>query len=104
MFLDHRCCRPTRLLLPRSGDAHSGPPRYIHGPEDSLGRYVQKVSLVPFCTTDVWIGWDLEGVEGEVTGLLRLDGLAPDQLEQVGALEFQEIPAAYLSDFMEDKV
>lgn len=64
-----------------------------------MARYVQRVSLVPFRAEEVWLGWELEGVEGDVDGLHRLDTLTADQRAQLDSLEYQSIPMEYLSDF-----
>ena len=35
-----------------------------------MGRYLQKISLRPYTDTDIWAGWELEGRNGEVEGLI----------------------------------
>lgn len=64
-----------------------------------MGRYVQRVSLVPFRAEEIWIGWELEGVEGEVDGLYWLESLSQEQQERMAALEWQPIPSEYLDGF-----
>lgn len=63
-----------------------------------MSRYVQRVSLFPFSSDDVLVGWELEGVEGDVKGLIPAAQLAPHELSQI---EFQRIPSSYLDDLLE---
>lgn len=63
-----------------------------------MGKYVQQISLVPFSTAEIWVGWELEGVEGEIDGLVEATGMSNAALAKVGVYEFQFIPAAYVSE------
>lgn len=63
-----------------------------------MGRYVQRISLVPFSTAEMWVGWELEGVEGEIDGLMEANGMSHAALAKMGVSEFQFIPAAYVSE------
>ena len=29
-----------------------------------MARYIQKITLVPFSAQELWVGWDLEGIDG----------------------------------------
>lgn len=64
-----------------------------------MSRYLQRISLFPFSTSDVWVGWELEGVDGEVEGLIQLSALPDEELSRLQVEEFQLIPAEYLQDF-----
>jgi hypothetical protein len=61
-----------------------------------MGRYLQKISLQPFSDEDVWTGWELEGRDGEIEGLIPADSMSPDELSRLGVTEFNKIPAEYL--------
>lgn len=63
-----------------------------------MGRYVQQISLVPFSTVDMWVGWELEGVDGEVDGLVLASTLSTSELARRGVYDFQFIPASYVDD------
>ena len=66
-----------------------------------MAKYLQKISLRPYSDTDMWTGWELEGVEGEVEGLLLADAMPPEEIARLGVAEFQKIPREYvdLADF-----
>ena len=61
-----------------------------------MTRYLQKISLRPFTDEDVWTGWDLEGYEGELEGLVLAESMSKDELSRLGVTEFNYIPARYL--------
>ena len=61
-----------------------------------MARYLQRISLRPYTDADVWTGWELEGREGEIEGLVLADSIAPEELERLGVTEFNRIPADYL--------
>jgi hypothetical protein len=62
-----------------------------------MGRYLQKISLRPYSDAEIWTGWELEGRDGELEGLVLADGLTADQLaHDYGVTEFQKIPYEYL--------
>ncbi len=61
-----------------------------------MARYLQRISLRPYTDADVWTGWELEGREGEIEGLVLADSLPPGELERLGVTEFNHIPAEYL--------
>lgn len=63
-----------------------------------MGRYIQKISLFPFSAQELWVGWELEGVDGEVPGLIRVADLTATELAEKGITEFQRIPFEYLGD------
>lgn len=63
-----------------------------------MGRYVQQISLVPFSTAEIWVGWELEGVEGEIEGLVAAVSMSPADLDKLSVREFQFIPAVYASE------
>lgn len=62
-----------------------------------MGRYLQKISLRPYSETEIWAGWELEGREGEVEGLIVADGMSAEELAKLGVTEFQKIPAEYIA-------
>ena len=68
-----------------------------------MARYIQKISLVPFSAQELWVGWELEGIEGEVAGLVAAATLTEDELRKRGVREFQYIPRNYLLDFEPSK-
>jgi hypothetical protein len=61
-----------------------------------MARYLQRISLRPYTDADVWTGWELEGREGEIEGLVLADSMAPEELDRLGVTEFNRIPAEYL--------
>ncbi len=62
-----------------------------------MGRYLQKISLRPYSDAEIWTGWELEGRDGEVDGLLLADGISAEQLaHDFGVVDFQKIPLEYL--------
>jgi hypothetical protein len=61
-----------------------------------MARYLQRISLRPYTDADVWTGWELEGREGEIEGLVLADSMAPEELARLGVTEFNRIPAEYL--------
>lgn len=61
-----------------------------------MARYIQKISLRPYSDTEVWTGWELEGREGAVEGLIQADGMSADELASIGVTEFHKIPKEYL--------
>lgn len=60
-----------------------------------MARYIQKISLRPYSDTEVWAGWELEGRDGEVEGLILADNMSADELAKLGVTEFQKIPREY---------
>jgi hypothetical protein len=61
-----------------------------------MARYLQKISLRPYTDDDVWTGWELEGRNGELEGLILAESMSPDELLKLGVTEFNRIPAEYL--------
>lgn len=61
-----------------------------------MARYLQRISLRPYTEADVWTGWELEGREGEIEGLILADSMPAEELERLGVTEFNKIPAEYL--------
>lgn len=62
-----------------------------------MSRYLQRISLRPYSDSEIWTGWELEGRQGEVEGLVLADGLSDEELaSQYGVTEFQKIPEEYL--------
>ena len=61
-----------------------------------MARYIQKISLRPYSDTEVWTGWELEGRDGEMEGLILAENMSPDELRRLGVTEFQKIPPEYL--------
>ncbi len=70
-----------------------------------MARYLQRISLRPYTDDDVWTGWELEGRDGEVEGLILADSMSADELSNLGVTEFNKIPAEYLeaSEFQPKK-
>ncbi len=70
-----------------------------------MARYLQRISLRPYTDDDVWTGWELEGRDGEVEGLILADSMSADELSSLGVTEFNKIPAEYLeaSEFQPKK-
>lgn len=65
-----------------------------------MSRYLQKISLRPYSETEIWTGWELEGHQGEVEGLLLADTMSDDEIAGLGVTEFQKIPKEYLGDLL----
>ena len=62
-----------------------------------MARYLQKISLRPYSEAEIWTGWELEGRDGEIEGLMLVDGVSAEELAvKYGVTEFQKIPSAYL--------
>jgi len=61
-----------------------------------MARYIQKISLRPYSDTEIWAGWELEGRDGEVEGLILADNMSAEELAKLGVTEFQKIPREYL--------
>ncbi len=61
-----------------------------------MARYLQRISLRPYSDVDVWTGWELEGRNGEVEGLILAESMSADELSRLGVTEFNHIPAQYL--------
>ena len=69
-----------------------------------MARYIQKISLRPYSDTEIWTGWELEGREGEIEGLILADQMTEDELRRLGVTEFQKIPKEYATgDFLPRK-
>jgi hypothetical protein len=66
---------------------------------EALARYIQKISLVPFSAQELWVGWELEGIDGNVAGLIYAESMSEVELKARGVVEFQRIPHHYLLDF-----
>src|SRR2546427_11938979 len=45
-----------------------------------------------------WAGWELEGRDGEIEGLICADGMSSEELAKFGVTEFQKIPEEYFED------
>ena len=65
-----------------------------------MSRYLQKISLRPYSDADVWSGWELEGRDGEIDGLILADAMSEEELARLGVTEFQKIPKEYLADIL----
>ena len=62
-----------------------------------MSRYLQKISLAPYSSAEVWTGWELENRSGEIEGLILADALSEEELlTRYGVREFQKIPAEYI--------
>ena len=69
-----------------------------------MARYLQKISLRPYSETEIWTGWELEGREGPIDGLVFAEAMSAEELAQKGVTEFQKIPKEYLgSEFLPRK-
>ena len=62
-----------------------------------MARYIQKISLRPYSETEIWTGWELEGLDGQVDGLVLAEAMSAEELAKLGVSEFQKIPREYLS-------
>ena len=65
-----------------------------------MSRYLQKISLRPYSETEIWTGWELEGRDGEIEGLVLADEMSDDEIAGLGVTEFQKIPKEYLADIL----
>ena len=61
-----------------------------------MARYIQKISLRPYSETEIWTGWELEGLEGQVDGLVLAEAMSAEELARLGVSEFHRIPREYL--------
>jgi hypothetical protein len=61
-----------------------------------MARYLQKISLRPYSEAEIWTGWELEGREGQIEGLILAEAMSEDDLAKLGVSEFQKIPKEYL--------
>lgn len=62
-----------------------------------MARYIQKISLRPYSDSVIWAGWELEGQDGEVEGLILAENMSDEELARLGVTEFQKIPRDYLN-------
>jgi len=53
-----------------------------------MARYIQKIRLLG---KERWIGWELDGVGTEISGLILADALAPEELRARGVKEFHTL-------------
>lgn len=58
-----------------------------------MARYVQKIALVPDDPHGLWVGWDIEGVSGEVPGLIPVETLSEQQIQALGVSRFSRVSA-----------
>ena len=65
-----------------------------------MSRYLQKISLRPYSESEIWTGWELEGRDGEIEGLILADGMTDEEIAGLGVTEFQKIPKEYLADIL----
>ena len=65
-----------------------------------MSRYLQKISLRPYSETEIWTGWELEGRDGEIEGLVLADAMSAEEIASLGVTEFQKIPKEYLADIL----
>ena len=69
-----------------------------------MARYIQRISLRPYSDSDIWAGWELEGREGPIDGLIFAEAMSEEELARLGVNEFQKIPKEYLgNEFMPRK-
>ena len=61
-----------------------------------MARYIQKISLRPYSETEIWTGWELEGREGPIEGLILAEAMSDEELARLGVTDFQKIPVEYL--------
>jgi len=65
-----------------------------------MSRYLQKISLRPYSESEIWTGWELEGHDGEIEGLILAEDMSDEELAARGVTEFQKIPKEYLADIL----
>ncbi len=65
-----------------------------------MSRYLQKISLRPYSDSEIWTGWELEGRDGEIEGLILADDMSDEEIAGLGVTEFQKIPKQYLVDLL----
>ena len=61
-----------------------------------MARYIQRISLRPYSETEIWAGWELEGREGPIDGLVLAESMTAEDLARLGVTDFQKIPKEYL--------
>jgi hypothetical protein len=89
---------PSRSVLrPHEVPAGIREARGLCGYNSRMARYLQKISLRPYSDSEIWTGWELEGRDGEVEGLILAEGMSEEKLvREYGVTEFQKIPSEYL--------
>ena len=65
-----------------------------------MSRYLQKISLRPYSETEFWTGWELEGRNDEIEGLILADAMTDEEIARLGVTEFQKIPKEYVADIL----
>ena len=65
-----------------------------------MSPYLQKISLRPYSESEIWTGWELEGRDGEIEGLVLADDMTDEEIAAHGVTEFQKIPKEYLADIL----
>jgi len=54
-----------------------------------MSRYLQRITLLG---RERWIGWEIDGVGTEVTGLMLADDLSDEEIRARGVKEFRAMP------------
>lgn len=55
----------------------------------TMARYIQKISLLG---KERWIGWEIDGIGTEISGLVLVDELPPDDVRLRAVKEFRPLP------------
>ena len=50
-----------------------------------MSRYLQKISLRPYSDSEIWAGWELEGRDGEIEGLILADDMSDEEIAGLDA-------------------
>lgn len=61
-----------------------------------MTRYVQKLSF-GVDDREWWVGWEIAGPVRHVDGLIPVDSMTAEDLQQIGVSEFQPVTADVLS-------
>ena len=87
---------PGFILKPAAAGGHCRVLEFRPGPGRSMARYIQRISLRPYSETEIWTGWELEGRDGPIDGLILAEAMTDEDLAKLGVTEFQKIPKEYL--------
>jgi hypothetical protein len=70
-----------------------------------MSRYIQKIVLgTGPSQREWWVGWEIDGVNGEIDGLILADALTAEELASKGIREFQPVSRNMLTHIDRRKV
>lgn len=70
-----------------------------------MSRYVQKIVFGSGAAVrEWWVGWEIDGVSGQVDGLVNAERMSDNELKSIGVNEFQKVSRAMLNQIERRKV